>query len=800
MSEWVLRYDGYEPEQEAVREALCTLGNGYFATRGAGAEANADGVHYPGTYLAGGYNRLVTRIADRDVENEDLVNFPNWLPLTFRIDGGEWFHIDDVEIERYHATLDIRRGTFVRRIRMRDDAGRRSLVTYRRFVSMADPHLAALELTLSPLDWSGRVDVRSSLDAQVSNHGVQRYAELASDHVRPLALRAVGETLLCKVETTQSELRVAMAARTDVVNSDDQRHHERRVVETTHSVAHELSIDLAPDQALTVRKIVAVTSSRDHASAECGIDACARVARARDYDELLADHVLAWDRLWARFRMTIEGADRAATILNLHIFHVLQTVSPNTVGHDVGVPARGWHGEAYRGHVFWDEMFIFPLLNRGSPEVTRTLLHYRFSRLREAREAARAAGYSGAMFPWQSGSSGREEAQVVHLNPASGRWLPDASHLQRHVNIAIAYNVWQYHQVTGDRDYLSLEGAQLLLEIARFLASLATYNRGLDRYEITGVMGPDEYHEGYPSAQEPGLANNAYTNVMTVWVLIHARRVLDLLPPQRQTELRDQLRITQDELDLWQAISRKMRVAFHDGVISQFEGYDQLEELDWDWYRERYGDIQRLDRILEAEGDSTDRYRLSKQADVLMLFYLLSQDQLEELFDRLGYPFTDKTTAATIEYYLARTSHGSTLSRIVHSWVLARSDRAQSWRLFVEALESDVADIQGGTTGEGIHLGTMAGTVDLAQRSFTGMVLRDDVIWFDPLLPDEISRLEMRLRHRAHLGVRVELTRDRLTISAPSTPDGAPLLKVGVRGEIVALDGGTTRHFDLASE
>jgi alpha,alpha-trehalase len=798
VSEWILRYDSYEPQREAVREALCTLGNGYFATRGAGPECVADDVHYPGTYLAGGYDRLVTRIADRDVANEDLVNFPNWLPLTFRVNGSSWFRLDDVDIEEYRATLDLRQGTFVRRVRFVDDQGRRSIVTYRRFVSMAHPHLAALEMTLLPLAWSGRVEVRSTLDAGVTNAGVKRYAQLASGHLRPLKLSAADDTTaLCVVETTQSRLRVAMAARTEVFDGGDVDTIERTPLEDDDLVGHVVAVDVDADRPLTVHKTVAVTTSRDRASSEPAVDARIRLGRAAGFDELLADHVLAWDRLWRRYRVNISGPQRTAMILNLHIFHLLQTVSPNTVGHDVGVPARGWHGEAYRGHVFWDELFIFPLLNRGTPEITRTLLHYRFRRLPAARAAAAAAGYRGAMFPWQSGSDGREETQVVHLNPESGRWLPDGSHLQRHVNIAIAYNVWQYYKVTGDRDYMDSEGTQLLLEIAEFLSSLATYNRALDRFEILGVMGPDEYHEGYPDAEELGLDNNAYTNLMAVWVLMHALRALRLLPPDRQAELLDQLRLTREDLDRWQAVSRKMRVVFHDGVLSQFEGYDRLVEFDWEGYRTKYGDIQRLDRILEAEGDSTDRYRLSKQADALMLFYLLSAEQVAELFDRLGYPFDSGTIPRTIDYYETRTSHGSTLSRVVHAWVLARSDRERSWQFFTEALESDIADIQGGTTGEGIHLGAMAGTVDLVQRLFTGMVILDDVLSFDPMLPDKIDRLEMRVHYRQHAGLRVEVTHDLLTITSPPAGEAAPPIKVSVRGEIVTLESGATRHFAL---
>ena len=91
-------------------------------------------------------------------------------------------------------------------------------------------------------------------------------------------------------------------------------------------------------------------------------------------------------------------------ILRLHLLHLLQTVSYNCEDLDIGVPARGLHGEAYRGHVFWDELFIFPVLNLRLPTITRALLRYRYRRLLEARRAAKLAGYRGAMFPWQSGS------------------------------------------------------------------------------------------------------------------------------------------------------------------------------------------------------------------------------------------------------------------------------------------------------------------------------------------------------------------------------------------------------------
>jgi alpha,alpha-trehalase len=417
------------------------------------------------------------------------------------------------------------------------------------------------------------------------------------------------------------------------------------------------------------------------------------------------------------------------------------------VDRDLGIPARGLHGEAYRGHIFWDELFVFPLLNYSIPQLTRELLMYRYRRLDAARWNARALGFAGAAYPWQSGSTGREESARLHLNPMSNRWVPDETYLQRHVNAAIAWNIWQYHQVSGDPEFLSYYGAEMLLEIARFWASVASWDAGIGRYRIRGVVGPDEFHVRYPGAREAGIDDNAYTNVMAAWCLRRAEHALLELGDERRRELMDTLDISDHDREEWRKIAAKLNVVFHQGhIISQFDGYAELKELDWDRYRAKHGDPQRLDRILDAEGDTVNAYKASKQADVLMLFFLFSAEELVEQLRSMGYPFDSTWIPENIDYYMRRTSHGSTLSRVVHSWVLARSDRARSFSLFQEALRSDAADDQGGTTGEGIHLGAMAGTVDLVKRAYTGAVARDGVLWLEPRLPDEVPELRTRFR------------------------------------------------------
>ena len=98
MAGWTLSFEGIDPARVGQREALCTLGNGYLATRGAAPEYAADGVHYPGTYVAGCYNRLRDVVGGRTVENESLVNVPNWLPVTFRGDDGPWLGQPGVDV------------------------------------------------------------------------------------------------------------------------------------------------------------------------------------------------------------------------------------------------------------------------------------------------------------------------------------------------------------------------------------------------------------------------------------------------------------------------------------------------------------------------------------------------------------------------------------------------------------------------------------------------------------------------------------------------------------------------------
>ncbi len=793
---WLLVYAGSDPVHEGHREALTVLGNGYMATRGAAPEHRADGVHYPGTYLAGVYNSVRSVVDGQESVDEHMVNVPDWLPLDVRIEGGDWWSGGGLEVRSERRTLDLKRCLLSRELLLEDDAGRRLQVLQRRIVSMAEPHLAALEMTLTPVGWSGTISIRSGCCTEVTNSNVPDDGQLARRHLSDVTVSSPGggaaARLIVEVQTSQSRIRIAMALRTEIAGPPEP---VRGIPEQPGGVhGHRFELAVADGAPVTVTKTVAVATSRDHAISSPGTAALAVLDRADSHFEvLLAAHEAAWGLLLAPFLIDFDAPSQARLILNLHVFHLLQTLTGHTAELDAGVPARGLHGEGYRGHVFWDELFVLPVLNSRSPALVREMLDYRWRRLGTARDAARAAGLRGAQFPWQSGSDGTEQTPTVLFNRLSGHWIPDYSRRQRHVGLAIAYNAWQYFEATQDRAWLISHGAEIVVEVARLFASLADHDAVEDRFHLKGVMGPDEYHTGPPDDPGGGLADNAYTNIMAAWVFDQAVWIMHSVQGFDMDELRARLGVAGPEIEGWERLSRRMYVPFHgDGIISQFEGYSALRELDWEHYRRTYRHIERLDLILEAEGDSTNHYRLAKQADVLMLLYVLGEDQLLAFLDRMGYSVTPAQIAATVDFYLARTAHGSTLSRVAHASVLAQRDPERAWDTFREALDADLDDTQGGTTRAGIHLGAMAGSIDVVQRSFAGLRITRDALDFTPRLPAQLHEVTFQVRYRDQL-LSVRLETGRLQVSA-APGDAAPVL-VRVGAEQALLRAGQEYEF-----
>ena len=181
-----------------------------------------------------------------------------------------------------------------------------------------------------------------------------------------------------------------------------------------------------------------------------------------------------------------------------------------------------------------------------------------------------------------------------------------------------------------------------------------------------------------------------------------------------------------------------------------------------------------------------------------MLFFLFRDEELGEIFGRLGYAWHAGTVRRNVAYYDRRTSHGSTLSFVTHAGVLAAIDPDSSWERFLVALHSDADDIQGGTTKEGIHIGVMAGTLDLVQRYYAGTFVRDSVLYFEPRLPARLDGLAFPMQFRG-TPLQVTLTGDHLTLAVHPEGGSRPI-RVGARGDIRELCPGEQTVFELSPD
>lgn len=740
-----LTYHNYVPVKEKTRESLLTTGNGYMGTRGAFEETDAGEYNYPGTYIAGLYNRRTSKVADREVENEDFVNCPDWTSITFKIDNGEWFDPNRTEILRIERRLDFHRGLLSRKMKVKDEHGRITTIESERLVSMDNVHLAGLSYRIIPQNYSGKITIRSGLNGAIINDGVERYRELDQRHLGPVKEGSTKNMQRLLVETTGSRIQIAEAAVHRYLNKGEPADPDVTTLTSPGTVYSEAVIHVKQGESLETIKQVAIFTSQPWDS-DNPLEAAVDLAEgSTSFAGMKNDSEAGWKKIWEKTDIMIRGDRLAQKLIRMHLYHLMASYSPHNAHFDASIAARGLHGEAYRGHIFWDELFILPLYFIHFPDAAKAALMYRYLRLDEAREYARAHGYSGAMFPWQSGSSGREETQVVHLNPVTGKWGPDHSSLQRHVSLAVAFNTWNYYFHTGDLEFLSEYGAEMFLEICRFWASKARFDPGTGRYSIDRVMGPDEFHEKYPGVKKGGLRDNAYTNIMTAWALEKAPRIMQALHPEVEEKLKRKVNLEEDELTLWNKISHNLRIPVRDDIIAQYDGYFDLKELDWEYYRKKYGNIYRMDRLLKAEGLSADDFKVSKQADTLMTFYVLSVQEVTEILENMNYRLSDDYLAKNLEYYLKRTSHGSTLSRVVHAHLANMAGKKKlSFELYMDALTSDYHDIQGGTTGEGIHTGVMAGTILVALHSYAGLDLSGDVPKFDPKLPDHWRSVAFR--------------------------------------------------------
>ena len=459
----------------------------------------------------------------------ELANAPDWLALGIYLDG-ERFSLDTGTLRSYERRLDFSTGLLTRRVHWVSPSGKGVDLTFERFASLDDEHLLCLRCRAVP-DFDGRLEFHPSLNGNPDNEGFTHWVWIEQGCRE-------GNVVFLHSRTRKTAIELAIAMRVSASHPADQDSYWDADNRPTRNLVY----SARQGEAITIEKYVAIATSRDTKD-PVGM-ALEHVKGSRGWEVEFEAQRKAWREVWERMDVVIEGDEEAQLAVRASLFHLF--ISAPRHDNRVNIGAKTLSGFGYRGHSFWDtETFMLPVFIYTAPEIARNLLNYRYQRLPAARENARKNGYQGAQFPWESAGSGEEVTPtwVPHYADRTKMiriWTGD---IEIHISADIAFAACLYWKVTGDDGWFIDQGAEMVLDTAKFWGSRAEWHASENRYEYRDVIGPDEYHDH--------VNNDYYTNYMARWNLKTALEVLDWLADHAHSkakELEARLDLTADRL------------------------------------------------------------------------------------------------------------------------------------------------------------------------------------------------------------------------------------------------------------
>ena len=751
---WLIKEEGWVKSLQSVRESQFALGNGFLGSRAVLEEIPYDAE--TGTYISGVYDSIGSQVAE-------LVNLPN--PFNFRIAvDGEKLGVMTMDIIEHKRILNLRRGLLCRHSVFQDSRKRRYDYQSLRFISMHNKNIGVMQIIFRPLDDAAQVSIETGIDTSVYNAGTVTEGRKRHFRVKELGQSKNAGYLL--VETFGK-------VHTAIFRSGFYYRTRGKKILAKDNI---FELKLRKNQTVTFTKIFYI----DVISEQDNLDKLKRLSEKKfrrafqsGFNSLLKKHLQAWEELWNKAEVSIWGDPEVEKNFRFNIYHMLICALKDEGSSSVG--ARALTGEGYRGHIFWDaEIFIFPFYLYVFPDVAKNMLLYRYKRLDAARVIAKEAGFKGALFPWESAGTGEDETPD-RAKDLDGKVIKiHTGKLEHHITADIAYAFYHYYNATHDEKFFRDYGYEIMFETARFWASRVEYNKKKKKYEIKHVIGPDEFHED--------VNNNAFTNIMAKWNLLIAHKMFRRIKktePAIYKRLGQKIGLTVKEAAAWKNIAAGIGIKMRQGqIIEEFDGYFRKRRVaisDWD---ENYMPII-AEKLTPRDYGKT---QLVKQADVLMLLYLLSD------------VFSLETKRQNYKYYIDRTIHKSSLSLPIHALMaIAVGDRNRAYRFFHTALHTDISNLHNNTS-EGIHAACIGGTWQVLINGFTGVKIEKGILSINPKLPQAWRKVLLSLHWRERL-LRLEVKNNIVKIRLIA-PHRKGKIKARIFGAIYELSGSKTFKFE----
>jgi maltose phosphorylase len=722
---WKIIEDGFHADRSEVSESLFSLANEHQGVRGFFDEGYS-GKSLTGVYLNSIYEERFTEgISYKGISHRlaFMVNTVNWLYTRIEVDG-ETLDLASSKSSDFRRELDFRSGELRREFIWETKTGKKLKLVFLRLLSMETNELACQQICVTPLNFSGKVNLTLGLDFSIPHRMFnENFWE---------CVRKENNAILIVSKNIGHRLFAGMKVHADAVQLP---------IEAEKFIGVRLDVDVVEGQASVVGKSVTLHTDRDPAQ---GLDDAWAQGTSRfqtstkKYTEVLACNRTYWSHFWTKSDITIDGDEETQQGIRFCIFQMQQTYRGVIDGANIG--AKGLTGEAYNGNAFWDtETYCLPFYLFSNPTAAKALINYRYKTLPQAMARAKDLDCEGACFP------------IATIDGTESCTLWQHANLQFQPTTAVAYGIWHYAHITGDTAFVRSEGAELLLQICRFLASRGQWS-AKGKFGYYAVMGPDEF--------QMMVNNNSYTNYMAKRTFEFALQTFDSMDLAA-------LNCSQDELATWRHMAKEMFIPYdiEARLYEQHEGFFNLPHLDVDsipvedfplYHHWSYDRIYRNDMI--------------KQPDVLMFMFLYNQSfSLEE--KRVNY-----------EYYEPRCIHESSLSPSVHSILASELGRHQeAFDLFHFATRIDL-DNYNRNTHEGIHTTSIAAAWMNIVYGFGGMRSDGDVLSFNPSIPIHWNGYGFQVTyHGSVLGVEVSQGKARFCVL-----EGEPVT-IRIRGQVIEM-------------
>lgn len=740
---WKVVTHEFKPEEKRLQESMTSIGNEYMGMRGMFEETYSGDTH-KGIYLGGVWYPDKTRVGWWKNGYPEyfgkVINAVDFTKVDIKLNGSSVDLAKD-EFSDFELALDMKKGILNRSFIVEKD-GQKFRLNFERFVSVAQKELYASKITVENLnDTEANVEIKSYIDADVFNEDAnydEKFWNVLAQNVAKTHMSLTAQTIPNNFGTPQFTTEMLADHVTDL---------RPMAAETTEkSVVNIFAGQVAAGQTVAFEKRVIVVTSRDYDTQEALTQATQTLSQKqaeKSFEELKTEQAAGWAKRWEKADVEISGNAESQQGIRFNLFQLFSTYYGDDARLNIG--PKGFTGEKYGGATYWDtEAFAVPLyLALADESVTKNLLKYRYDQLAGAYHNAQQQGLKGALYP------------MVTFNGIECHNEWEITFEEIHRNGTIAYAIYNYTRYTGDEEYATHNGFDVLVGIARFWADRVHYSKRKGQYMIHGVTGPNEY--------ENNVNNNWYTNMLAKWCLNYANEIADKVSAEKLA----QLDLGEAERQKWHEIADNMYLP-EDQELGIFVQHDTF--LDKDLTPVKDLPEGQLPLNQNWSWDKILRSPYIKQADVLQGIYYFVED------------FTPEQKEKNFDFYEPLTVHESSLSPSIHSVLAAdlhKEDKA--FEMYSRTARLDL-DNYNNDTEDGLHITSMTGSWLAIVQGFAGMRVIDGELEFAPFLPKEWDGYKFRINFRGRLlSIEVDKTGSKIELLK-----GEPL-KIKLNGEETEL-------------